>query len=97
MARPLMRMAGIDEATAGIKVGGRNINNLRYADDITLLAKTSDDPKSLIRKVKEKSATVGLKLNMKKTFVITNAALKGLVMVVGEMGGWTPISIKYSQ
>ena len=68
-----MRKAGIDEAAAGIKIGGRNINNIRYADGTTPLAQTTaDDLKILIRKVKEESAAATLKLNMKKTFVMTN-------------------------
>ena len=56
-----MRKAGINEAAAGIKIGGRNINNLRYAEDIALLTETADDLKSLIRKVKEERAAAGLK------------------------------------
>ena len=67
-----MRKAGIDEAAAGIKIRGQNMNNLRYAEDIKLLVETADDLKSLIRKVKEESAAAGLKLNMKKMFVMTN-------------------------
>ena len=65
-AEYILRNAGLDEAQAGIKIGGRNINNLRYADDITLMAE-SEDLKSLLMKVKEKSEKVGLKLNIQKT------------------------------
>jgi hypothetical protein len=65
-AEYIMRKASIDEAAARIKIGGRNINILRYADDTTLLAETADDLKYLLQKVKEESAAAGLKLNMKK-------------------------------
>ena len=61
-----MSNAGLEEAQAGIKIAGRNINNLRYADDITLMAE-SEELKSLLRKVKEESEKVGLKLNIQKT------------------------------
>ena len=62
-----MRNAGLDEAQAGIKIAGRNINNLRYADDTTLMAESEEDLKSLLMKVKEESEKVGLKLNIQKT------------------------------
>ena len=58
-----MRNAGLDEAQAGIKTAGRNINKLRYADDTTLMAESEEELKSLLRKVKEESEKVGLKLN----------------------------------
>ena len=58
-----MRNAGLDEAQAGIKIAGRNINTLRYADDITLMAESKKELKSLLRKVKEESEKAGLKLN----------------------------------
>ena len=58
-----MRNAGVEEAQAGIKIAGRNINNLRYADDITLMAQSEEELKSLLMKVKEESEKVGLKLN----------------------------------
>ena len=61
-----MRNTGPDEAQAGIKIAGRNINNLRYADDTTLMAESEEDLKSFLIKVKEKSEKVGLKLNIKK-------------------------------
>ena len=61
-----MRNAGLDEAQAGIKIAGRNINNLRYADDTTLMAESEEELKSLLMKVKEKSEKVGLKLNIQK-------------------------------
>ena len=61
-----MRNTGLDEAQAGIKVAGRNINNLRYADDTTLMAESKEELKSLMMKVKEESEKVGLKLNIQK-------------------------------
>ena len=61
-----MRNAGLEEAQAGIKIAGRNINNLRYADDITLMAESEKELKSLLMKVKEESEKVGLKLNIQK-------------------------------
>ena len=61
-----MRNAGLDEAQAGIKIAGRNINNLRYADDTTLMAESKEELKSLPMKVKEESENVGLKLNIQK-------------------------------
>ena len=65
-----MRNAGMEEAQAGIKIAGRNINNLRYADDTTLMAESEEELKSLLMKVKEESETAGLKLNIQKTKVI---------------------------
>ena len=62
-----MRNAGQEEAQAGIKIAGRNINNLRYADDTTLMAESEEEIKSLLMKVKEESEKVGLKLNIQKT------------------------------
>ena len=61
----LLRNAGLNEAQAGIKIAGRNINNLRYADDTTLMAESEEELKSLLMKVKEESEKVGLKLNFK--------------------------------
>ena len=65
-----MRKAGLEEAQAGIKIAGRNINNLRYADDTTLMAESEDELKSLLMKVKEESEKVGLKLNIQKTKIM---------------------------
>ena len=65
-----MRNAGLDEAQAGIKIAGRIINNLRYADDTTLMAETEEELKSLLMKVKEESEKVGLKLNIQKTKIM---------------------------
>ena len=66
-----MRNAGLDEAQAGIKIAGRNISNLRYADDTTLMAE-SEELKSLLMKVREESENVGLKLNIQKTKIMTS-------------------------
>ena len=65
-----MRNAGLDESPARIKIAGRNINNLRYADDITLLAESKEELKSLLMKGKEESKRVGLKLNIQKTKIV---------------------------
>ena len=65
-----MRNAGLEEAQAGIKIAGRNINNLRYADDTTLMAESEEELKSLLMKVKEESEKVGLKLNIQKTKIM---------------------------
>ena len=62
-----MRNAGLDEAQAGIKIAGRNTNNLRYADDTTVIAESEEELKSLLMKVKEESESFGLKLNIQKT------------------------------
>ena len=69
-AEYIMRNAGLDEAQAGIKIAGRNINNLRYADDTTLMTESKEELKSLLMKVKEKSEKVGLKLNIQKTKIM---------------------------
>ena len=65
-----MRNAGLEEAQAGIKIPGRNINNLRYADDTTLMAESEEELKSLLMKVKEESEKVALKLNIQKTKIV---------------------------
>ena len=65
-----MRNAGLEEAQAGIKIAGRNINNLRYEDDTTLMAESKEDLKSLLKKVKEESEKVGIKVNIQKTKII---------------------------
>ena len=67
-----MRNAGLDEAKAGIKIAGRNINNLRYEDDTTLMAKSEEELKSLLMKVKEESEIVDLKLNIQKTKIMSS-------------------------
>ena len=68
-----MRNGGLKEAQAGIKIAGRNINNLRYADDTTLMAESEEELKSLLMKVKEKSENVGLKLNIQKTKIMASS------------------------
>ena len=70
-----MRNAGLEEAQAGIKIAGRNINNLRYAVDITLMAESKEELKSLLMKVKEESEKVGLKLNIRKTKIIASSPI----------------------
>ena len=69
----IMWNAGLDEAQAGIKIVGRNINNLRYADDTTLMAESKEELKSLLMKVKEKSEKVGLKLNIQKMKIMASS------------------------
>ena len=73
-----MRNTGLDEAQAGIKIAGRNINNFRYADDTTLMAESEEELKNLLKKVKEESQKVGLKLNIEKT----------KIMVSGPISSW---------
>ena len=74
-AEKIMRNAGLDEAQAGIKTAGRNINNLRYADDTTLMAESEETLKSLLMKVKEESKKVVLKLNIQKTKIMTSSPI----------------------
>ena len=69
-AEYIMRNAGLEETQAGIKIARRNINNFRYADDITLMAESEEELKSLLKKVKEESEKVGLKLNSQKTKIL---------------------------
>ena len=95
-----MRYAGLDEAQAGIKIAGRNINNLRYADDTTLMAESEEELKSLLMKVKEKSETVGLRLNIQKTKIMASGPITswqvdgGTVETVTDfiLGGGAPKS-----
>ena len=70
-----MRNAGLDEAHAGIKIAGRNINNLRYSDDTTFMAESEEELKSLLMKVKEESEKVGLKLNIQKTKIMASGLI----------------------
>ena len=70
-----MRNAGLEEAQAGIKISGRNINNLRYADDTTLMAESEEELKSLLMKLKEESEKVGLKLNIQKTKIVVYGSI----------------------
>ena len=70
-----MQNAGLDEVQAGIKIARRNINNLRYADDTTLMAESEEELKSLLMKVKEESKKAGLKLNIQKTKIMTSSPI----------------------
>ena len=70
-----MRNTGLEEAQAGIKIAGRNINNLRYADDTTLMAESEEELNSLLMKVKEESEKVGLKLNIQKTMIMASSPI----------------------
>ena len=70
-----MQKAGLNEAQAGIKIAGRNINNLKYADDTTLMAESKEEPKSLLMKMKEESEKVGLKLNIQKTKIMASGPI----------------------
>ena len=70
-----MRNTGLDEAQAGIKIDGRNISNLRYADDTTFMAESEEELKSLLMKVKDKSKKVGLKLNIQKTKIMASSPI----------------------
>ena len=96
-----MRKAGLDEAQAGIKTVGRNINNLRYADDITLMAESEDKLKSLLIKVKEEREKVGLKLNIQKTKIMSSGLITSwqidgeTVETVTDLFSWAPKSLHY--
>ena len=96
----IMRNAGMDEAQAGIKIARRNINNLRYADDTTLMAESEEELKSLLMKVKEESERVGLKLNIQKTKImasgpITSWQIDEKRMEIGTaLFSWAPKSLK---
>ena len=80
-----MRNAGLEEAQAGIKIARRNINNLRYADDITLMAESEEELKSLLMKVKEESEKVGLKLNIQKTKIMSSSPITSWQIGRGTM------------
>ena len=75
-----MKNTGLDEAQAGINIAGRNINNLRYADDTTLMAEGEEELKSLLVKVKEESEKVGLKLNIQKTKIMASGPITSWVI-----------------
>ena len=89
-----MWSAGLDEAQAGVKIAGRNINNLQYADDITLKAKSKEELKSFLMKVKEESEKVGLKLNIQKTKIMASGHITsweidtGTVETVSDFTFW---------
>ena len=80
-----MRNAGLGEAQAGIKISGRNINNLRYADDTTLMAESEEELKSLLMKVKEESEEVGLKLNIQKTKIMASGPITSWLIIVERL------------
>ena len=73
-----MRNAGLEETQAGIKIAGKNINNLKYSDDITLMAESDEEPKSLLMKVKDEREKVGLKLNIQKTKIMASGPTTSL-------------------
>ena len=99
-AEYIMRNAGLEEAQAGIKIAGRNISNLRYADDTTLMAESEEELKILLMKVKEESEKVGLKLNIQKTKImasgpITSWQIDGETMeTVADLFFWAPKSLQ---
>ena len=95
-----MRNAGLEETQAGIKTAGRNTNNLRYADDTTLMAESEEEPKSLLMKVKEESEKVGLKLNIQKMKIMASGPITPweidgeTVETVSDFIFWTPKSLR---
>ena len=96
-AEYIRRNAGLEEAQAGIKIAGRNINNLRYADDTTLMAESEEEPNSLLMKVKKESEQVGLKLNIQKTKImasgpITSWEIDGETVEIVSDFFWAPKS-----
>ena len=95
-----MRNAGLEETQAGIKIAGRNINNLRYAEDTTLMAESEEELKSLLMKVKVESEKVGLKLNIQKTKIMPSGPITsweidgGTVQTVSDFIFWAPKSLQ---
>ena len=95
-----MRNAGLDEAQAGIKIAGRNINNLRYADDTTLTAKSEKEMKSLMKKVKEESEKASLKINIQKTKIMACGSITSwqideeIMETVRILFSWAPKSLQ---
>ena len=81
-----MRNAGLEEAQAGIKIAGRNVNNLRYAYDTTLMAESEEELKSLLMKVKEESEKVGLKLNIQKMKIMVSFNFMAAVTICSDFG-----------
>ena len=81
-----MRNSGLEEAQAGIKIAGRNINNLRYADDTTLIAESKEELKSILMKVKEESEKAGLKLNIQKTKIMVSSPINSCWEGLGAGG-----------
>ena len=80
-----MRNAGLEEAQAGIKIAGKNINNLRYTDDTTLMAESEEELKCLLMKMKEESEKVGLKLNIQKTKMIASGPITSWHLLMGKL------------
>ena len=99
-AQYITRNAGLEEAQAGIKIAGRNINNLRYADDTTLIAGSEEELKSLLMNVKEESAKVGLKLNIQKMKIMASGSITSwqidgeTVETVVTLFFWAPKSLQ---
>ena len=95
-----MRNTGLEETQAGIKIAGRNINHLRYADDTTLMAEGEEELKSLLMKVKEESEKVGLKLNIQKTKIVASGPITSwkidgeIVETVSDFIFWAPKSLQ---
>ena len=95
-----MRNTGLEETQAGIKIGGRNINNLRYADETTLMAESEEELKSLLMKMKEESEKVGLKLNIQKTKIMASGPITPwkidgeTVETVSDFLLWAPKSLQ---
>ena len=95
-----MRNAGLEEAEAGIKIAERNINNLRYADDTTLMAESEEELKSILMKMKEESEKVGLKLNIQKTKIMASSLITSwqidgeTVKTVADFIFWAPKSLR---
>ena len=83
-----MRNAGLEEAQAGIKISRRNINNLRYADDITVMTESEEEQKTLLMKVKEQSEKAGLKLNIQKTKIMASGPLTSWQIDGETIEGW---------
>ena len=96
-AEYIMRNAGLEEAQAGIKIAGRNINNLRYADDTTFMAESEEELKSLLMKVKEENEKVGLKLNIQKTKIMASGPITSWQIdeeTVAHFIFWAPKSLQ---
>ena len=92
-----MRNAGLEETQAGIKIAGRNLNNLRYADDTTLMAESEDELKSLLMKMKEESEKVGLKLNIQETKIMASGPITSWQIdgeTVETLFFWAPKSLQ---
>ena len=89
-----MRNAGLEEAQAGIKIAGRNISNLRYADDTTLMAESEEELKSLLMKVKEESEKVGVKLNIQKTKIMASGPITSWQIDGGPVGDFILLDIR---